>query len=62
MPHVTDRERELNRLYQQRLTPETGRRIQQLIAEQIDELGLKVRTMNIDGTWTDESIPPKEAR
>jgi hypothetical protein len=59
---MTDREKELNRLYQQRLTPETGRRIQQLIREQIDELGLKVRTMNIDGTWTDESILPKEAR
>jgi len=57
-----EREAELNRLYHQRMTPESAKRIQQLIREQIDENGLRVRTMNIDGTWTDESILPKEAR
>jgi hypothetical protein len=62
VPFCSDRERELNRLYQQRLTPETGRRIQQLLQEEIAEHGLTVRALNDDGTWTDMSIPPKEAR
>jgi hypothetical protein len=57
-----DRENELNRLYDRPLTPDTAKRIQQLIREQIDENGLKVRTMQTDGTWIDESIPPKNER
>ena len=45
--------------WKDQLSEEEARRISEEVTRNIDLYGLKVTTVNADGTTTDDSIPPK---
>jgi hypothetical protein len=47
------------RILEDQLSAEEAKRIRDEVRENVKKFGIQVRTMNLDGSWTDNSIPPE---